>query len=201
MQRWDIIIGLSGGLDSTYALWKWALDNPGKSAYVIHVNLLNFEGRGKYEQVAARDIVRWIRANTAAEITLKEPKFDYGGLPISHDISVVAFFAGVALRHHKERVGVYQICASADDFLLPGYKSRANHRFEVLKASAGFEPQVNYPIRNLARVDMINELPLPLLDLIHYCRRPRHHHPEPACGECRTCLSTQPHIKARKLAK
>jgi tRNA(Ile)-lysidine synthase TilS/MesJ len=190
-KRPDTLIHLSGGQDSTYALYTWLRDNPEKKCIVHHVNLKHrAENRLEPEYNSVHNILTWLRRNGLGNFHYLESSFDYGDLPrISiKDIQVVAMFTGIILR-------------------TPGYKDVRNvilswHKGEVNSSAINRGQKVrqlleglfigperyelHFPLEDINRKDMAQIMPIELLKMCHCCRKPLPG--AKSCGQCRTCM-------------
>lgn len=200
MKRYDRLIFLSGGIDSTFTLYKWLIANQSrenkKQILIHHVNMTNQEGRCEFETRATKAVIDWFIKKGWNNFTFTESSFDYGNLKhIVQDIELIGFMQGVLLRSKKYSVDKVIICASKYDLTLPGYEDRSRRRYNIIKAMMEKDIEFDYPIIELTREEMIKEMPKSLLKLCWFCRKPSSGMP---CGECRTCLNTIPYLEARK---
>jgi hypothetical protein len=192
-KHFDRLLTLSGGIDSTYVLYKHVTEI-GTPLVVHHCNIKNNEKRDKVETRAAREVVRYMREKHGADITYTESTFDYGNNAIVQDIELIGFVAGMVFRNPAYQIDGMYICASKYDMEQPGnYELRSRRRFQIIKAMTDREDIVfDYIIKDTPREDIIRELPKELLFRAWFCRRPNG---EQICGKCKTCNVTVPTLK------
>ena len=178
----DALLTLSGGIDSTYALWK--LLREGRRLLVLHVDLNSHEGRVRHEDKAVQRITRWLRGQGLHRFELVTAKFDYGTLGwITRDVEVIRFIAGVTLASPSRR-HIDTVIASgiAEDPHLPDAEVA---RIRAILESAARRPiAIERPIRHMAKAEIIADMPPELFRLCWYCRKPQQGR---TCGKCRTC--------------
>jgi hypothetical protein len=178
------IIQLSGGLDSAYCLYDWLKNNPDDFIVVHHINMINHEGRGKFEQKAVYDILGWLDKNGLNKYIYLENTFDYGNIKyIIKDVEVCGFHIGLILRNKR--------WASVKDVILPIYEPEmANRQKRAAKLiqMVSMKSTLNliYPIKNTSKQETISKMPKELYELCWYCRKPLNNKP---CGTCHTCKS------------
>lgn len=186
----DTLLHLSGGQDSTFVLWDWLRKNPDRTILVHHVNFYHpAENRLHEEKRAVRKILRWLKNEGLDNFIFQESEFAYGTLPYISvkDIQIVSVFTAMILRTSS--------FTSIDTLLLSWHKGEVdsqeiNRGFRVKKVLEGFEIdsskiRFEFPIMDMTRQDMYDEMPLELFNMIHTCRKPLHGNP---CGRCKTCL-------------
>lgn len=181
------LLHLSGGQDSTYVAWRWMKDNPDKVLMLHHINLYHrSENRLVYENEAVKKILNWFKANQLNNWVYFESDFSYGNLPrISiKDIQICSVFSGIIFRtaqfkrvrtlllswHHGE--------VDRED-INRGFRVKA-----MLKALEVDGVELQFPIKDMTRRQMADDMPADLLRLVHTCRKPANHK---ACGKCKTC--------------
>ena len=182
------LIQLSGGIDSTYVLYQWLMDNPDELILVHHIDLINHERRHKREQIAVDKILYWLKDHGLDNFTYIKSTFDYGGIgSIIKDVEVCNFFIGIILRSNKWN--------AIRSVLMPIYKrenvlrqTRAN-RLRKLVSNDSIEEEkygvtVLYPIENKTKQEVMALMPEDLLKLCWYCR----YGSSKPCGKCITCV-------------
>jgi hypothetical protein len=183
-----VLIHLSGGLDSTYVLYKHLQENPNKTVLVHHVNLHHpAEDRLETENKAVHQILDWMKNNVSSNFVYHESTFGYGSLPriAIKDIQIISLFSAIILRtanfsRIKEiKFGWHQGEVSNNDAL------RGLRVSKMLKALEAKPVKFTFPIANVSRKTMYEELPSELLALIKSCRKP--HLLGGPCYECKTC--------------
>jgi hypothetical protein len=193
--NYDTLICLSGGIDSTFAIWDWWQrngHNPKARLLIHHCHMETREGRLKYESEATRKIIQYFESNGFKNFDYTESSFSYGTIKhIVQDIEIIGFLMGVMCRSREYQIASISICASKYDLTLAGYGQRSERRYNVIKALTGKIYSYSYPIINYDRKDMIEMMPRELLDLCWFCRTPDNGKP---CGKCKTCKSTLPYL-------
>lgn len=186
-KKFNTLLHLSGGMDSTYCLWKRLTDYPEERILVHHVKLRHrAEDRMLPEERACQEIIQWLRAQGLHNFEFMQSHFEYGDLPrISiKDIQIVTMFSGIILRT-PEIEGIERI-------ILPWHKGEVNndennkgYRVKaMLQALESPKVELQFPIENMTRADMAKDMPRELLALCSFCRRPNEAGP---CRKCKTC--------------
>lgn len=175
------LIQLSGGIDSAYVLYKWLKENPNEYCLVHHINLINHEGRNKFEKKAVYDILAWLDENGLKNYFYLENTFDYGNLSfIIKDVEVCGFHIAVILRNPR--------WSSVKKVLLPIYNNetkREKTRRGIIKlVTYHKEVELIYPLKETNKHEVMDVMPSELLKKCWYCRTPKYDLP---CGECKTC--------------
>ena len=182
-----VLLNLSGGIDSSYAAWRWLVDNPYRPLLIHHCRLLNFEGRTQAEDQAVDGVVAWLREQGLDRFQLVKTEFNYGTLPhIVWDIEVIGFITGVILRG-KRYPDIRQVImtTTADDMKLKNIHRRHRRREELTRLMVPRkEVQYLWVNRHLPKAEMVRRMPKELLRATWSCRRPKDDRP---CGECYTC--------------
>ncbi len=181
------LIQLSGGIDSTFVLWHWLVNNPDEYCLVHHINLKHFEKRSDYEQKSVYRILEWLDKQGLKNYFYVENTFDYGNFTsVIPDVEVCGFHAGILLRsprwHSIKRV------------LLPIYKpntDREGMRRDLMRMISNGNPLyplrefvIEYPLQDAEKIDVIASMPRDLVDLCWWCRTP---YKGEQCGNCFTC--------------
>jgi 7-cyano-7-deazaguanine synthase in queuosine biosynthesis len=184
------MLNFSGGMDSTYVLYHWLKNNPRERILLHHVNLHHVnENRLKHEQEAVKNILEWLRAKGLKNYDYFESSFSYGNLPrISiKDIQIVALFSGIILRTQGWK--------SINTVLLSWHQGEVNredinkgYRIRKMFDALEIDRPINFvfPIENMTRRQMADDMPEELLRLCHSCRKPQRNRKN--CGQCNTCL-------------
>jgi 7-cyano-7-deazaguanine synthase in queuosine biosynthesis len=184
------LIQLSGGIDSTFVLYDWLINNPDENILVHHINLINHENRCENEKLAVQRIIKWLSEKGHNNFTYIESTFDYGNIgSIIKDVEICNFFIGIILRSSK--------WTSVKKVYMPIYRhekvetlrqKRANRlrklvsNDSILNEKLGIE--VIYPIEHNTKREVIDKMPEGLLELCWYCR----YGGIMPCGECITCM-------------
>lgn len=192
MKIYQRLVMLSGGVDSTAALYLYLKNNPTHWVYVHHCNMKCSKNRLIAETRAARNVVEWIRLNVSKNITYTETDFSYKDLEhIVQDIELMGFITGLILRARHYQIKQVTINASLHDFALPGYELRAKRRFKLIETITNKVVKYDYILKNMTREQVIKSIPKELLSLTHFCRQPKGFE---ICGQCVTCKATLPYI-------
>jgi len=192
----DTLLLISGGIDSTYCMWKHL--QSGKSLRVHHVHLKNHEGRMKYETKAMERVLNWMCGHGLTSFTYTESSFDYGTIPfIVKDFHIWSFISGVIMADPKNR-GIKKLIIPRHWDAFPGGPDSAGAKrstrtySNMVKLISGREPELVYPIINKMKADLIKEMPRDLLDCCWWCRRPKD---GKACHKCYTCQLVDSAVK------
>jgi len=166
----EILINLSGGLDSVYVAYHYLKNYPDTKILFFHLELINAERRSIAEMGAVEKILEYFRKNGMNNFVYHSATFDYGTLPKVRikDISIIAMFNSIILKQPGMRnIKELPLCW---------------HKGEVDTVTY----QRGRSIMDLTRKDMVNNLPEDLLKLISSCRQ-RDKEDKP-CSRCTTCL-------------
>jgi hypothetical protein len=188
----DTALAFSGGIDSTYCLWKYLKENPDKTLLVHHVKMKNYEGRMMHEYAAVRNILNWLLKNNMSNFEYVESGFDYGGIDYLHnDIVATACFTGVILNDPAYKSVKYVIgTANKNEAWSKSLEEVKKEKRRTLRENlVRLIAQRNdieyvYPIYDKWKSKLIKEMPKELFDLSWYCRTPKNGKP---CQECFTC--------------
>lgn len=184
------LIHLSGGLDSTFVLWQHLTQNTNDHVLVHHVLLQHLiENRIDVERQAVNSILAELRAMKLTNFTYYESWFAYGTLPriTIKDIQIVAVFSSIILKTPQ--------FASITTIKLPWHfgevhneEIRKGYRVRnMLSALEAPEIKFDFPIENLTRSDLYNQLPENIRKYVRSCRKPHINGGNP-CRACATCL-------------
>lgn len=203
---YDVIIPLSGGIDSCAAAYHWLRDNPNKKALLLHIQLVN--GESKYRQLmehkASHDIIAYFKQDGLNNFTFKQSQLDYvsaGQIPPIWDIEAVNFLVGTYMRGFK--INSYIKATNKDDFDQINFEDRLKNSMTILRNVVYPDLEdikVFYPNKSLSKKQVIDGLPKPLLNLCWYCRTPvsntvnNHNTAYLPCCKCEACLQISPHI-------
>lgn len=172
--KYDTIVNLSGGVDSTYLLYEYLSQK--KDLIVHHCDMINGEGRYLAEKSATRKVLNWLEQNNLSTFKYYETVFDYGNLPyILKDIEVIAVFTSALLRapifHHIKEIAVS--ANSSDESNNPNDISVISRKAIIDALKPPFvEAELTFPIIHISKSEMVRTLPKDLLELTWFCRRP-----------------------------
>jgi hypothetical protein len=179
------LIQLSGGIDSTYVLWKWLQENPNEFCVAHHIKLNGVdENRVQEESEAVDKILKWFDSKGLNNYFYLENTFDYGNFTSCiYDVELCGFLAGVIL--YSPRWG------SVTKMIHSIYESeseRETKRKRLMQITCERTIESFYPLKNKEKWQVINEMPQELLELCWFCRTPNSGKP---CGECHTCKEVE----------
>jgi 7-cyano-7-deazaguanine synthase in queuosine biosynthesis len=176
----EVLVNLSGGIDSTYLLWKLLSD--GKSVLVHNCKITNHEGRVYAEQNAIKKILEWLKENNLSNFKYIQTEFNYGNMErIIRDIEVVYFITAAILRDQKNKsIKELAVSANAHDESNNPKEQSVVRRREILKSISprkefeGYDSEavLSFPIINKTKKDLIDEMPEELFRLTWFCRKP-----------------------------
>lgn len=196
MIHFDCLINFTGGLDSTYAVWDYLVKNPNKRLLIHHCELRNYQSRADKETVACNNIIEWLRSQGFKNFEYIKTKYDQGMFRSTiNDIEIIGFMTAMILRSNAITIGEIAITASAQDLTQgPSYELRSKSRYEIIKLISRKENiKYTYPIINLSRWYMLQNLPKELKEMLWFCRKPINDKP---CRICKTCRWTLPYLKS-----
>jgi 7-cyano-7-deazaguanine synthase in queuosine biosynthesis len=184
--KYDALLGLSGGLDSVYVLYRWLSDNPGKRLMVHHCRLVNRHGRQPLETAGARGAVEWCRAQGLTNFDYMETSIDAGDLRnLPYDEFLLTVLNGLILRDARYRdIPVLLVPTPKDEYVRLGdrltrrrEKSR-RIRSEFVRTSI----RSRYPIEHMTKEQVLAACPPELRAVSWSCRSPK-----PGGERCHTC--------------
>lgn len=183
----DTLINLSGGVDSVYCAWKLLNENPNEKFLIHHVARSKLV-RTRKEKEAVDNVLKYFEENELTNFKYIEttgyvlPK----SVSVIKGIEMVGFFTGVILRSYPDIKKVV-ICANSEDLVQgEGYNLRSKTRFDITYAtSRGIEVEYLYPLRYMTKGEIADSLPVELLSLCFYCRKPDDD--GNPCGRCQPC--------------
>lgn len=187
--NFDVLLNISGGLDSTFCLWQQLTEHPKEKILLHHIRLHSKkENRLDLEWKAVANILAWLEKQPYDNWEYHETSFDYGTLPdvTVRDIKVVAFFTGIILRTPSFGI-IKRLIVPRHLGEVVEAKDEPIKAYRILSVLLALEaPKVRlvFPIEHLTRKDMVEKLPQELLECCHSCRRPIKGQP---CGNCNTC--------------
>lgn len=178
----------SGGIDSTYNLWRWLEENPDKTLLVHHITYHNHEGRGDAELKAVHDILAWLKEKDLTnyiyiESLLDLTAFKYIGL----DSTTLAALHGTLIagyrtvRYKTDNTPINEWTRLGETEM----NRRRDRASKIIRIVAGRNLSPVYSLRNMKKEEIIAAMPPDLLALCWYCRRPRKD--GSICGKCHTC--------------
>ena len=202
-------INLSGGVDSTYYLWRWLTENPTETILVHHC--LFFKSRVKEEKRAVDDILGYLRKQGLTNFKYVETGMQKGTLTGRViDIEALSSISAVVIKCHTPIKNVLlSYCAEECPQLSQHLKTKGidtfspSHRYSrvnrVLETIT--ERSFSYLCYHgkdgglMSKKEMIETMPQELLEMTWFCREPRGGKP---CGDCFNCKRCMPAIRKRK---
>ncbi len=192
-------LNLSGGVDSTYYLWRWLLDNPEEKILVHHC--LFFQRRVKEEKEACDKIIKYLRDHGLENFKYVETGMQKGTLRGKVlDIEVLSGISSIVVKNHPSVKNVLlSYCreetsplhnhllngGKVDDFDPKHRYAKINKVLEILT-----DRKFNYICYRdkggglLSKKEMIHTMPQQLFEMTWYCRRPVN---GKVCNNCHTC--------------
>lgn len=190
-----VILGWSGGIDSTYLLWK--LLNEGKNVNALNIHMRYGKNqRWKEERESCRKIKEWLNKNG---LDFVYTYADYRLRYITLDQDVILFFLA------QYALGCKQDCSVALGIIKDDYErwiseigyyptvgreifKQAISNGEFVFGKGNFthrvDSEVKMPIKHLTKKEVVKMIPPELLELTWSCRRPINGQ---RCNECRAC--------------
>lgn len=194
-----VLINLSGGVDSTYYLWRWASEKPHEPLLVHHCLL--YRSRREVEKKATDAVLAYIKDKGFTNFQYVETQFLRDGIPgLVFDLEVIYFLTGLILRQRKS-IKTVLMPRCLEEFSsarqlqahlqLPG-RTLSNfaggHRIASAIAISNLlaKRRLEYisPYQQVSKAQMIEQMPPELFNLTWYCRKPVNGLP---CGTCFNC--------------
>jgi 7-cyano-7-deazaguanine synthase in queuosine biosynthesis len=196
------LVMLSGGIDSTAALWH-VLNRPKEygKIHVHHIDIQNVESRWIAEAAAVKAVLEYMTKHAPASFTktnsiINTPSFSNKFL---FDTEVLNFITGY-MTSRDPLINKVIIGGTATDFAMQG--SEAIKRGKAIHNS--FHPEEKdhstrvkeYPHAHLTKEEVYKTMPSDLAILTWSCRTPHYINGKPIeCGKCKTCLLELKDIK------
>jgi len=183
------LINLSGGIDSTFALYRYLKNNPEEKALIHFCHLINHEGREPYESKAVSNILQWLSENNLNNFKFVESQFDYKSLGnIIRDVELLSFLTAVICQNPAHQtISEVILSVNKDEknrYTNKFYNDELIRREKLVKLIAKRYIKFKFPICEMTKTDIIQEMPKELFDLCWYCRRPKN---GKVCNSCHTC--------------
>ncbi len=206
-QNWPddaILLMLSGGVDSTYALFKY-LTETSLPVHVHHISMkVAEEPRHMLEDVACGRIVNFCGGFRHFSYTESSYGFD---LPYTGWDADVQLLVGARVAANLEAKRVTMVLGiNADDMAREEVAERAKRNviFDLWDAQIASidedrrgrtNPAIHLPFKTVYKHEMIREMPRGLFHLTWSCRKPEHREgPTESgrdfpCGKCHACVA------------
>jgi 7-cyano-7-deazaguanine synthase in queuosine biosynthesis len=195
-------INFSGGVDSTYYLWKWLQNNPNEGIMIHHCLYEDgLKKRANAEKKAVDNIMNYLKSeNLLKEYHYVETewlKFKNATIKI-FDVEIMGMISGVIIKNYPniEKV-LFSYCFEETSKLRkymeenPGKHLRyMGESFRTCCCVKFIElmsnRKLNFEITHayVSKQQMIDEMPVDLLKLVWFCRKPTNGEP---CKECHAC--------------
>ena len=201
-------INLSGGVDSTYYLWRWLRENPEQRILVHHCLFL--KKRLEKEKNACDNVLTYLNS-----VGLKNFKYVETGIQRGTvqgkilDIELLSANTAIALKSCKTiRQVLLPYCqeetAALDSHIKSGGTIQTfDHTHRYWKVNQVYEllsgKRYDYLFYKgdegglMSKRQMIQEMPQELFEKTWYCRRPTTE--GQVCGKCHTCRKVQGALK------
>ncbi len=174
------IVPLSGGIDSTAALYQTLKNNPDKNYLVFRIDMVHGTSghRTTREAMATEQILFWLQKNNINNFAFRELNIDYSSLgmtPPVWDSEVVNFAASLVIQA-KPEIQVFVEGAIQDDYLEDGFTDRLDKIEKILRLHTGKtsdELEILFPLNDKSKVEVMRMLPEDLLKLTWSCRYPK----------------------------
>lgn len=207
----EYFINFSGGVDSTYYLWRWLKENPNKKIFVHHCLL--FKNRREVEKIATDNILRYFRDNGLPNFEYTETEFSKKGIKATlYDIEPIYFLAGLILKsksYNSIQHILFPVCfeevhGTRLAHLRSGrpwsqFKDKNTRTYKIMlycNTVAGRTFEYHSPYYNKTKKQMIQEMPRELFEMTWYCRakktKPVDNKP---CNNCFNCNRVQGALK------
>jgi len=169
----------------------------GRRLHVHHIHLRTTENRADAEYRAVKQILRWFRQKQFTGFTYTENIIDYGTLNFTvKDYASYAYVAGMILANPRNK----HIKTLIHPRHLEAFNLRRGQSFEgaaersnqvltgIPKLISRRDVQLEFPIGDMTKQEIIDACPPDLLRLAWYCRRPRRGGSVfTPCHACHTC--------------
>jgi len=196
-------INLSGGIDSTFYLWRWLLDNPDKRILVHHC--LYNESRKIVEKQATDHILDYFKSNGLNNFSYVESTFTRKGIAGNfNDIVQIGFMSGLILSNKgkypyiknillpycfEETPIIRSLFAKGCNIKNLDKKHRTAKFIHLLEFTSSRSFVYEIPHINKRKQEMIAVMPEELYKLTWFCRSPRNGAPCKSCFNCRRVLN------------
>jgi 7-cyano-7-deazaguanine synthase in queuosine biosynthesis len=194
--KFDAVVPLSGGIDSTAALYSSLKNHPDKNFLVFRVQM--FHGTSGHrtirEQQACEDILNWLEKNGLNNFAYRPLSIDYSSLgptPPVWDSEVINYMAALVVLAHPE-IKYFVEGAIADDFDDPDFDRRLEKIIQIFYTVSGRSAEnfhFEFPVRGMRKYEVMTSIPEELLRLTWSCRYPEIGAPYTfvRCHKCPQC--------------
>jgi 7-cyano-7-deazaguanine synthase in queuosine biosynthesis len=190
------IVPLSGGIDSTAAMYKTLKENPDKNYLAFRIDMVHGTSghRTTQEARATEKILAWFQQNGFENFGFRELRIDYSSLgmtPPVWDSEVVNFAASLVIRA-KPEISEFIEGAIKNDYEEEGFEKRLEKIAQILylhTQKTKDELKIIFPLKNMDKYEVMKSIPIDLLKLTWSCRYPKIVAPWTfgRCHECPQC--------------
>ena len=205
--RWKqeaTVVMVSGGVDSAYMLYKLLKDNTNMNLHAHHIRFITHKRfyRWDVEDAACEKI--WNYLSTIRPFSHSTSTIDLSEFPYTGWDTDTQLFVGsrVAMNLTADKTFL-ALGVNADDFAMPDIKERVKRKTvanlwgailgsmdEVFREKVSSE--VSFPLKNMTKQEILNNMPQDLIDLCWSCREPVRENGEiKPCGVCHACKQLQ----------
>ena len=200
--RWKkeaTVIMTSGGIDSSYLLYK-RLRDTNLNIHAHHIKFMTHEQYHRWDVESQACMKVWDYLSSLRNFSYSTSVIDLSTFPYTGWDSDLQLFVGsrVAMNLTADKVTL-EIGDNADDYLQEDVKQRAERNVssnlwaalldsmdEVFRKKVA--PEVSYPLKNMTKAEILDDMPQDLIDLCWSCREPlRIDGQVKPCGECHAC--------------
>ncbi|MEM1075915.1 MAG: toxin-activating lysine-acyltransferase [Pseudomonadota bacterium] len=183
------LVTFSGGIDSTYVLWK-LLKETDDEIIALHINITNVEGRVLIEKIRAQQIVNYLSERYRL-ITYKTTTIDHSGMNwFGYDVMAVGFEVGIVATSHllekNKAVDRWTMAACKEEGRWP---NRWQHVLDCTAANCyPHTPPEYFSLPIITKAEQMRQMPSELLEMTWYCRQPKlTRNGYAPCNTCMTC--------------
>lgn len=191
--KFDAIIPLSGGIDSTAGMFKALTENPNKNYLVFRIDMVHGTSghRTTQEARATENILEWFTQNGFSNFGFRELRIDYSSLGMTPPVwdSEVVNFAASLIIQAKPEIKEFIEGAIKDDYDELGFEERLKKIANILYLHTQKSPEelaIIFPLKEMGKYEVMKSLPNDLLNLTWSCRYPKIVAPW-TFGRCNTC--------------
>jgi len=207
-------INLSGGVDSTYYLWRWLNENKNNDEMILVHHCLFLTRRKKEEKTACEKILKYLKNQGLVNFMYVETGLQKGNLKATTlDIELLSGLSNVIVKSYPSIKNIlWSYCKEETSDLDNHYISGGNlenyknsHRYwKVVKTmeimTGRVFSNIIYPDKKtkgiFSKKQMIEEMPKELFEMTWYCRTPIN---GKVCGECHTCKKVNKILSLSKI--
>ena len=184
----QILIPISGGMDSTYVLYKY-LTGTVHPIHAHHISLYsNEEFRIHQEDKAVDDIVSWLKKHTRDFRISKSAYINPLG---GKDITLVLFTMS-QIAHNLVGADTEEIVVATGRIIDDDVRAPIHTQDDVFWSGVkdlDVPITLERPIRHMNKKEVMNNMPQELVSLTWSCRQPKFEKGKAIeCGECHACL-------------